>query len=46
VPSALKDATNSMSLNASSIAWITLTILWIFAFYFLYRMNEKPRPLL
>jgi uncharacterized protein len=46
VPSALKDATNSMSLNASSIAWITLALLWIFAFYFLYRMNEKPRPLL
>lgn len=46
VPSALKQGTNPMALDASPIAWITLVLLWIFGFYFLYRMNEKPTPLL
>jgi membrane protease YdiL (CAAX protease family) len=46
VPSALKEGANPMTLNGSPIAWITLGLLWFFAFYFLYRMNEKLRPLL
>ena len=39
VPSAVPGATNSLSLNASLVGWITVLLLWICAVYFLVRMR-------
>lgn len=41
VPSALPGATNTFGLSASPVAWLTVTLLWICAAYFLARM---PTP--
>jgi len=35
VPSAVPDATNTFGLSASVVAWLTVTLLWICAAYFL-----------
>jgi membrane protease YdiL (CAAX protease family) len=39
VPSAVSGATNAFSLRSSSVAWVTVAILWICAVYFLVRMR-------
>jgi membrane protease YdiL (CAAX protease family) len=41
VPSATLGATNTFSLNASLAAWLTVTLLWICAAYFLIRMSKR-----
>lgn len=38
VPSAVPGATNTFALDASLVAWLTVTLLWICAAYFLARM--------
>lgn len=38
VPSAVPGATNTFGLSASFVAWLTVTLLWICAAYFLARM--------
>jgi len=38
VPSALPGASNPFALSASLVAWLTVTLLWICAAYFLARM--------
>lgn len=38
VPSAQPGATHAFDLNASPVAWITVTLLWVCAAYFLVRM--------
>ena len=40
VPSAVPGATNSMSLNASLVGWLTVALLWICAAWFLIRMRR------
>jgi membrane protease YdiL (CAAX protease family) len=40
VPSAIPGAANSFGLNASLVAWLTVTLLWICAAYFLARMPK------
>ncbi len=40
VPSAVPGATNSFALSASPVAWITVTLLWLCAGYFLLRMPK------
>src|SRR5712691_8843138 len=42
VPSALPGGTNTFGLNASLVAWLTVTLLWICAAYFLARMPKIP----
>ena len=56
VPSAVPGATNPLALSPSLVAWLTLTLLWICAAYFLARMrgaeligpgetsNDRPFP--
>ncbi len=39
VPSTVPGATNPLGLNASLVAWLTVTLLWICAAYFLARMR-------
>jgi len=39
VPSAVSGATNSLSLHASFVGWLTVVFLWICAAYFLIRMR-------
>ena len=39
VPSAVPGATNSLSLNASLVGWLTVVLLWICAAYFFIRMR-------
>jgi membrane protease YdiL (CAAX protease family) len=39
VPSAVPGATNSLSLHASLVGWLTVALLWICAAYFLVRMR-------
>src|SRR5207247_9266931 len=41
VPSALLVATNTFGVSASLVAWLTVTLLWICAAYFLARMPDK-----
>ncbi|HTD70542.1 MAG TPA: type II CAAX endopeptidase family protein [Gemmatimonadales bacterium] len=41
VPSALPGGTNTFGLNASLVAWLTVTLLWICAGYFLVRMPDR-----
>lgn len=41
VPSALPGATNPFGLSASLLAWLTVTLLWICAAYFLMRMPKS-----
>jgi len=43
VPSASKASTNPFTLNASPIAWISLVLIWLVAFYAIYAMTRKPR---
>jgi membrane protease YdiL (CAAX protease family) len=44
VPSAVPGATNTFGLSASAVAWLTVTLLWICAAYFLARMPKwEPR---
>jgi CAAX protease family protein len=38
-PSTVSTATNSFSLSASRVAWLSVAILWICAAYFLFRMR-------
>ena len=40
VPSTIPGAHNSFGLTASPIAWLTVTLLWVCAIYFLARMPE------
>jgi len=40
VPSSVPGATNTFSLNASLVAWLTVTVLWIFAALVLARMQR------
>ena len=40
VPSAMPGATNPFGLSASLVAWLTVTLLWICAAYFLARMPK------
>jgi membrane protease YdiL (CAAX protease family) len=40
VPSAVVGATNSLTLNASLVGWLTVALLWICAAYFLIRMHR------
>jgi uncharacterized protein len=44
VPSAVSAATNAFSLSSSLVAWLTVTILWICAVYFLVRMRGTMLP--
>jgi hypothetical protein len=44
VPSAAKASASPFTLNASPIGWITLTLIWVIAFYALYAMTRKPTP--
>ena len=44
VPSALPGAAGVLTLHASLVAWLTVTLLWIGAAYFLIRMPRVPRP--
>ena len=41
VPSAVPGATNSFTLSSSVVAWLTVTLLWICAGYFLWRMRAQ-----
>src|SRR5882762_9113096 len=41
VPSALPGGTNTFGLSASLVAWLTVTLLWICAGYFLARMPDR-----
>jgi len=41
VPSALPGSTNILGLTASPVAWLTVTLLWILAGYFLVRFPER-----
>ena len=43
VPSALPGGTNAFGLNASLVAWLTVTFLWICAGYFLARMPRLEK---
>jgi uncharacterized protein len=43
VPSVDTGATNPWALSQSSIAWITVALLWVGAVYFLIRMREAAR---
>jgi membrane protease YdiL (CAAX protease family) len=40
VPSAVPGATNPFGLGASPVAWLTVTVLWVCAAYFLFRMPK------
>jgi membrane protease YdiL (CAAX protease family) len=42
VPSASKVSASPFTLNVSSIGWITLVLIWVFAFYAIYVMTRKP----
>ena len=41
VPSAVPEATNSFTFSSSVVAWLTVTLLWICAGYFLLRMRAQ-----
>jgi len=41
VPSAVQNATHPFTLSASRVAWLTVTLLWIVAGYFLIRMPKE-----
>jgi len=41
VPSAVPDATNAFTLQASLVGWLTVTFLWIGAVYFLFQMRRQ-----
>jgi membrane protease YdiL (CAAX protease family) len=43
VPSAVPEATNSFTFSSSVVAWLTVTLLWICAGYFLLRMRAQER---
>lgn len=43
VPSASKASETPFTLNASPIAWISLALLWVVAFYAIYSMARKPK---
>jgi hypothetical protein len=40
VPSAVPGAANTFGLSASLVAWLTVTLLWVCASYFLARMPK------
>jgi uncharacterized protein len=40
VPSAVQGANNPFALSNSLVAWLTVTLLWVFATYFLIRMRS------
>jgi membrane protease YdiL (CAAX protease family) len=42
VPSASKASASPFTLNASPIAWISVALLWVVAFYVIYAMTRKP----
>jgi len=44
VPSALPGASDMFGLIASPVAWLTVTLLWLCAAYFLIRMPKVPLP--
>jgi membrane protease YdiL (CAAX protease family) len=41
VPSASKASASPFTLNASPIGWISLALIWVFAFYAIYAMTRK-----
>jgi membrane protease YdiL (CAAX protease family) len=43
VPSHLDGATNSFTLNASVVGWLTVSVLWLGAGYFLFRMRRSAQ---
>src|SRR2546429_888655 len=45
VPSALPGANSTFGLSASLVAWLTVTLLWICAAYFLVRMPDRAEKL-
>jgi len=45
VPSALPGANSTFGLSASLVAWITVTLLWIGAGYFLTAMRHRAEKL-
>lgn len=42
VPSASKASDSPFTMNASPIAWISLTLIWVVALYAIYAMTRKP----
>jgi hypothetical protein len=42
VPSAVEGAADPFSLSASTLAWLTVAVLWVSAAYFLAHMTKKP----
>jgi hypothetical protein len=42
VPSAPKASASPFTLNGSPLGWITLALIWAFAFYVIYAMTRKP----
>lgn len=42
VPSASKASASPFTLNASPIGWISVALIWVVAFYFIYTMTRKP----
>jgi membrane protease YdiL (CAAX protease family) len=42
VPSASKASASPFTLNASPIAWITVALIWVVAFYAFYAMTRRP----
>jgi len=44
VPSAVAGATNPFAMSTSLVAWLTVTLLWICAVYFLVRMRRADLP--
>lgn len=44
VPSAETGAANPWGASQSLVAWLTVTLLWLCAGYFLLRMRRNPRP--
>lgn len=43
VPSSSPASSSPFTFNASPIGWISLALLWLFAFYALYAMTRKPQ---
>ncbi len=44
VPSAVQGATNPLALSTSLVAWISATLLWVAAAYFLFAMRKIATP--
>jgi membrane protease YdiL (CAAX protease family) len=44
VPSPVPGAMNTLGLSTSLVAWLTVTVLWVCAAYFLIRMPKTKLP--